>query len=183
MIIVEGPDGAGKTTLIARLEKQLGLTREPRAVSAGAEKMKPIGQYVEDELEKGFGMRLYDRFALISSPMYLSLPNPTFSEEMLDLIWLASAWRKFRQVDPVIVLCLPEFATVKANVAKDESSKVMWEYWETIYWNYHNWLAVNLQNTSILHYNYTLTGSPQALQEQRLQGLIRWAQARVEKGR
>ncbi len=58
MIIVEGPDGAGKTTLVERIESEYGLTREPRAVSAGAEKLKPIGRYIEDELEKGFGMRL-----------------------------------------------------------------------------------------------------------------------------
>ena len=183
MFIVEGPDGSGKTTLVARLENMLGVSREPRAVTAGAEKIKPIGAYVQEELDKGFGLRLYDRFALISSPMYLSLPNPTFSEEMLDLVWLASAWRRLRQIDPVIILCLPDFATVKANVAKDESSKVMWEYWETIYWNYHNWLAVNLENTSVLHYNYTLTGPVQAFQDQRLAGLVRWTQARVLKGR
>lgn len=183
MIIVEGPDGAGKTTLVERLETELGVTREPRAVTSGAQKMKPIGQYVEEELEKGFGTRLYDRFALISSPMYLSLPNPTFSEEMLDLVWLASAWGKFRVINPVVIMCLPDFATVKANVAKDESSKVMWDHWETIYWNYHNFLAMHLENTSILHFNYTLTGQPHDYQEQRLRGLISWARARALKGR
>ena len=183
MIIVEGPDGSGKTTLVKKLEKQLGITQQPRAVSSAAEKLKPIGDYVEEELAKGFGLRLYDRFALISSPMYVALPNPTFSEQMLDLVWLGSAWRRFRAIDPVVIVCLPELDEVAHNVLRDSTSQVVWPYWETIYWQYHNWLAMNLENTSVLHYNYTLDGQPRAFQEQRLNGLLAWAQGRVKVGR
>lgn len=183
MIIVEGPDGSGKTSLIGRLETEYGLTREPRAVTNTAELIVPIGQYIQGELDKGFGMRLYDRFGLISGPMYLSLPKPTFSEEMLDLLWLGSAWRRLRQIDPVIILCLPDFEVVKKNVLSDHSSKAVWDHWEAIYWSYHNWLAMNLTNTSVLHYNYTLEGNEKNFQDQRLRGLIQWAQARVVVGR
>ena len=64
MILVEGPDGAGKSTLVERLERDWGITREPRAVSKEAKALTPLGPYIEEELSKGFGMRLYDRFAL-----------------------------------------------------------------------------------------------------------------------
>lgn len=175
MIIVEGPDGAGKTTLVEHLENLFG-EREPRAVTAGAEKMKPIGQYIDEELTKGFGWRLYDRFALISSPMYMCLPNRTFSEEMLDYQWLKDAYYKFRQIDPVIIMCLPPLDIVLANVAKDESSSVMHEFGEQIYWNYHAFAARDGYNSSMMIYDYT---NPN---KQRLEALLKWAQARVAKG-
>lgn len=187
MIIVEGPDGAGKSTLVTHLEERLGITREPRAVSAGAEKLKPIGQYISDEMDRGFGLRIYDRFALISSPMYLSLPNPTFSEELLDLVWLEDAHRRFRKINPVIILCLPPFEVVKANLEKDAEGHytTLSDHWQTVYWSYHNWLAANFGvfATSIMHYDYTVTGNQLKWRDKNLDGLLRWAKARVEKNR
>ena len=70
MIVVEGPDGSGKTTLVKRImDSKLGSELElmPRAVSKDAKSLTKIDDYIEEELGKGFGMRLYDRFALISS--------------------------------------------------------------------------------------------------------------------
>lgn len=141
MLIVEGPDGAGKTTLIAQLEERLGITREPRAVSSDAVPLGSMGQYIDRELARGFGRRIYDRFALISSPFYCMLPNPTFSEELLDREWLMERWMKFRQVGAQIIVCLPPIEVVRKNVLEDESSRVMWGHIDTIYWLYHNFAA------------------------------------------
>lgn len=138
MLIIEGPDGAGKTTLIEYLEQRLGVVREPRAVSSDAVPLKSMGQYVTDELNRGFGRRIYDRFALISSPFYCMLPEPTFREQLLDREWLYEAWLKFRRVGPIVILCLPPIEEVRKNVLADETSRVMWNHIDTIYWLYHN---------------------------------------------
>lgn len=179
MIIVEGPDGAGKTTLVAELEERLLIDREPRAVSSDAKALRPLGDYITEELAKGFGPRLYDRFALISSPMYASLPNSTFTGPMLDRIWLTEQMRKFYLVDPAIIICLPPYEVVKANVDKDEASEVMWNHLYHIYYGYHTWYCGELAryNTSVLLWDYT------APDHQRLTGLLNWAQARVKVGK
>lgn len=185
MIIVEGPDGAGKTTLVAELEQRLKVDRQPRAVTKEAESMVPIDQYIVEEIRKGFGIRLYDRFALISSPMYMHLPDRTFDGMMKDILWLEEAHRHFNMLDPVIILCLPPIETVLENVTGDEDNEVVQSSIETIYLNYLDWVAQQRAryNTSVLVYDYTKNGQEAKAQEQRLGGLLRWAMARDKKGR
>lgn len=141
MLIVEGPDGSGKTTLIGRLERRLSLTREPRAVSHEAKALTDMAIWTHQELDRGFGNRLYDRFNLISSPFYSMLPAPTFSGQMLDEEWLRTAWQKFRQVGPMIIICLPPKDTVIQNVWADPSNQVVQKDIGTIWNLYHNFAA------------------------------------------
>jgi len=181
MIIVEGPDGAGKSTLVAQIEQMWGVTREPRAVSKEAKSLVPIGEYIEGELEKGFGKRIYDRFALISSPMYMGLPDRTFRDQMLDRDWLMNMHTKFKRIDPVIIICLPPLKIVKRNVNKGEDNLVVQETIEEIYWLYHNWYCSHHPfNSSTALWDYT---SDDPLQFSRIEGLIRWAEARCRKER
>lgn len=141
MLIVEGPDGAGKTTLIEKLESALGVTREPRAVSSDAVPLMSMGEYALKELNRGFGMRIYDRFNLISSPFYAMLDNPTFREELLDPEWLREAWQQFRRVGPIIIVCLPPLEVVRRNALHDGTSRVTWDHIDLIWKLYHNFAA------------------------------------------
>lgn len=141
MIIVEGPDGAGKSTLVTALEEEFNMKREPRAVGADTVALLPTDEYVARELNRGFGRRLYDRFALISSPMYMMTPQPTFSGLMKDPQWLADRWQQFRQIRPVIIICLPPFETVRANLEGDPDNEVVLPHIEQIYHNYSNFAA------------------------------------------
>ena len=171
MIVVEGPDGAGKTTLVEQIENDWSLTREPRAVSSEAKSLLPIGPYIETELGKKFGWRLYDRFALISSPMYISLPNRTFREEMLNSSWLTMQYARFTAIDPLIVYCLPPLEVVRANVLNDPHNKVVHEHIDNIYWNYVAF-AARVYSPSTMIWDYT---NPDLLH---LAALLRWAKAR-----
>lgn len=178
MIILEGPDGSGKSTLAKRIAEEHGLTIEPRAVSKNAKSLVPIGEYIDQELHKGFGMRLYDRFALISSPAYAMLPNRTFVEPMTDLDWLKAAHHKFLKINPIIILCLPSLETVLGNTrlgvhdGLDLTAQI-----ETIYINYLNFAATQVHNTSCMIWDYHKP------HEVRLTYLMNWAKARVDHGR
>jgi hypothetical protein len=179
MIIVEGPDGAGKTNMVNKLMAIFnGLELMPKAVSSEeAKALRPIGPYVEEELAKKFGLRVYDRFALISSPMYLSLPNPTFVEPMTDVQWLMMQYSRLNRIDPVIIYCMPPLAVVKANMETDtETPDFVKERIETIYNSYVAFIA-RTYSASHMIWDYT---NPTM---HRVDALMRWAKARVEKGR
>lgn len=177
MIIVEGPDGSGKTTLIKRImESDLGSELElmPRAVSKEAKSLTQIDDYIETELGKKFGMRLYDRFALISSPCYAMLPDRTFAGRMFDPVWLRAQFDKLHQVDPVIIMCLPSLDTVVGNTRIGDDNRVVQEDIEAIYINYLSFWASHGTNTSMMPWDYH---NPD---QKRLDNLLRWAKARVD---
>lgn len=185
MIIVEGPDGAGKTNLCKRMLDVFDLELMPKAVtSAETRSIVPIGKYVEDELGKGFGMRLYDRFALISSPMYLSLPEPTFVHPMTDLEWLRAQWELFARIDPVIIFCMPPLEVVKENLRNDpETPDFVKNRIDIIYYSYLAFMARSWNgrdfSSAWLVWDYTAEELPW----HRVDALMRWTKARVEKGR
>lgn len=177
MIIIEGPDGAGKSTLVQYIEDEYGLTREPRAVSSEAESIVPIGEWIEAQLRMGFGLRLYDRFALISSPHYAMLPNRTFVDPMFDMVWLRNMHHWFDRLDPVVIYCLPPMEVVKANVERmDNSGGKILPHIETIYILYHCYAARHY-GTSCMVWDYT---NPDY---SRLHNLMSWARARMERER
>lgn len=174
MIIVEGPDGAGKTTLIGHLEQEYGLTREPRAVSSDVKLLTPIGEYIERELYRGFGWRLYDRFALISSPQYMMTPDRTFQYPLTEVDWLQLQYLKLAKINPVLIFCMPPLEVVKANVARDPKNQVIADHIEEIYYHYVAYIGREF-NPSAMIWDYT---NPNRI---KLGALIRWAQARVAK--
>ena len=179
VIVVEGPDGSGKTTLVKRImESKLGSELElmPRAVSKEAKSLTKIDDYIEEELGKGFGMRLYDRFALISSPCYAMLPDRTFTGRMFDPVWLRAHFDKMYQVDPVIIMCLPSLDTVVGNTRIGDDNRVVQEDIEAIYINYLSyWAAQGSTNgTSMMRWDYH---NPD---QQRLDNLLQWAKGRVD---
>ena len=175
MIIVEGPDGAGKTTLIKRLmEEYPQLEVMPRAVSKEAKSLTQIDDYIEAELNKGFGLRLYDRFALLSSPCYAMLPNRTFAGRMFDAHWLRAMHYRLLALDPVVIVCLPSLATVVNNVQQGRDNLVVQNDIETIYINYLNYFASQVNNTSVMLWDYNYP------EPSRLKTLMQWALGRID---
>jgi GTPase SAR1 family protein len=177
LIVVEGPDGSGKTTLVQQLVQDFeGLVEVPKVVSSQAVPMEPMDNYIDKELHRGFGWRVYDRFALISSPFYAMLPRRTFGGDMWNAHWQRSQWYKFKTIDPVIVVCLPSLATVIENV-KGVENRVVVKDIEQIYINYVNFFGTQAKNTSCMLWDYHDPNTDQ------LRGLMNWAKARVAKGR
>lgn len=118
MFIVEGPDGAGKTTLIRRMQAELNFEIRPRAcTSDNGIDVATLREWVEADLsrpvhDKGF----YDRHPLISEPIYGPIIRGRMADGFSDWSWMAKMLSIFNHRQPVIVFCLPPKQIVLDNV-------------------------------------------------------------------
>lgn len=156
MIVVEGPDGAGKSSLAAKLSESLGVEIAEKAVSGEARAMVSIVKYVEGSMEAGFRRVIYDRHALISSPIYTaalrkSEPNEGFG----DFRWLAMTYDRWRQIAPLVIVCLPPFEHAWKNCQKDEFNAALFPTREVLFAVYSLYFNLAARNPSILLYDYT----------------------------
>lgn len=156
MIVVEGPDGAGKTRLAQAISARLGVEIAEKAVTPDAKAQVSIKRYVENSMDLGFRRIVYDRHALISSPIYTSgltkiKPNEGFD----DMIWLSTAYQRWRDLAPLVIVCLPPFEVVWANCQRDEDNKRLFpskNKLASVYWLYFNLAA---RNPAMVMYDYT----------------------------
>lgn len=164
MIIVEGPDGAGKTTLINKLVKGTGLPVAPRVVSKDAEAMTDLVAWTEENVKKGWQNVIFDRHRLISEPIYGPVLRPEFEPKFDDQGWLHSMYHEFYMgVRPLVIYCLPSFDVVWENVKDDPSNRVVGQRQQlrAIYGAYLNRAMVEqLFNPSTFLYDYTDSSAP-----------------------
>lgn len=133
MIIVEGPDGAGKTTLIKQLTERYELDVAPRVVSKDTEAMIDLKVWTEENVKAGFQNLIFDRHRLISEPIYGPILRTEQAPGFTDLQWLFTMLWKFYKARPVIIFCLPPLEVVKANIANDPDNVVVADKIEGIY--------------------------------------------------
>jgi hypothetical protein len=158
VIVVEGPDGAGKTTLIETLSDLLDLPVAPRVVSKDAEAMVNLVHWTERNVTEGFQPIIYDRHRLISEPIYGPIlreyPEPGFDDPM----WLYEMNTKFYNFcTPVIIYCLPPVVAVINNIESDPDNRVVKSSIERIYALYANKAATELVHRPLhtFWYDYT----------------------------
>lgn len=118
MLIVEGPDGGGKTSLITRMQERLGFEVMPRAcTSDNGIDVKTLRDWVDRDLSlpvhhHGF----YDRHPLISEPIYGPLIRGHMAEGFSDVQWLSQRLAMLRNRQPLYVFCLPPLEVVVENI-------------------------------------------------------------------
>lgn len=125
MIVVEGPDGAGKTTLIRTLQEHLDLPIAPRVVTKYAEAMVDLREWVDRNLAEGFQQTIFDRHRLISETIYGPILRDEQESGFSELSWLAPRMKQFYQIQPIIIYCLPPLAEVRHNVWQGEDNIVV----------------------------------------------------------
>lgn len=129
MIIVEGPDGGGKTTLIKKIQEAYpDLEVAPRVVSKDTEAMVDMQDWVNRNLAEGPQYKLFDRHRLISEfiygPILRQQQHPGFNSP----IWVHHSLRRFRELRPVVIYCIPPLEVVMANIVGDEDNQRVWDH-------------------------------------------------------
>ena len=135
MIIVEGPDGGGKTSLARHLAQHLAMSIAPRVVSKETEAMTDLRVWTDENLRRGFQRMIFDRHRLISDPIYRAVFGK-HNARLYNPAWLTSALDQFYGIDPIIIFCMPPLEVVALNLADDPDNKVVVNDIEKIYYSY-----------------------------------------------
>lgn len=136
MLIVEGPDGAGKTTLIRQFQEAFDIPVAPRVVSKDAEAMTDLQDCVDNNLDEGFQSTIFDRHRLISETIYGPVLRSYQSKGFDDLSWLGPRLQRFYDLQPIIIYCLPPLEVVRKNIEGDEDNKVVAAHIDALYTAY-----------------------------------------------
>lgn len=158
VIIVEGPDGSGKSTLITRLSQTLRLPVADRVVGTDTKALLNIREWTEQNVSKGFQPVIFDRHRLISEPIYGPAIRDRQSPEFYDLTWLSDVMWHFYNAKPVIIYCMPDILTVRENLLADsETPEIVKNHIVAIYAGYVARASMDFTRGVGRLYNYKTT--------------------------
>lgn len=142
MIVFEGPDGAGKTTLMEELTSQLQIPKAPRASTSEGGPVENLFQWAWNDV-RSWGstsfVQAYDRHPLVSEyiygPICRGYTDPAFDS------FHAHKLRKYFQHLSFVIFCLPPLDEVTKNVqaapqmpgVESNISRIYKGYQETIF--------------------------------------------------
>jgi len=124
MFIVEGPDGAGKTTLISRLQDELQFEIMPRACTSedGVDPLTLRDWVDQDMSRQNHWGGFYDRYPLISEPIYGPLIRGSVAVGFNEVKWFSTRTMMLRQRNPAIIYCLPPKEVVLHNIRQNHKA-------------------------------------------------------------
>lgn len=129
-VIVEGPDGGGKTGMVARINS-LGYTTHERASSSiGGPVYNLTAWFTKDinELEgpesDTYGPWVYDRHPLISEPIYAPIARHVMPQGRFGFSAWVKAQRQRIMPHMLVVWCIPDVATVQRNVFNNANDQM-----------------------------------------------------------
>jgi hypothetical protein len=137
MIIIEGPDGAGKSWLVKQLSKDLGIPVHERAVRdrVGPADTRGDGlwQWAHHDVTTWprQGVHVYDRHPLVSEYIY----GPVIRGKSAPGFNQPSAHGLRRQMEQrcLLVLCLPPIEVVLRNIRNEEQMEGVQEHPTQLY--------------------------------------------------
>ena len=119
MIILEGPDGGGKTTLLKQLTSATGLPAHERASHSTKGPRTDLYEWTTQDMLSWHEqpLAIYDRHPLTSEHIY----GPTVRGSVrpgFEMTNPAIAYmRRYMRRHALVVICLPSLDTVRENVA------------------------------------------------------------------
>lgn len=180
MIIVEGPDGAGKSTLIKTLVPWLNevlldeWSLAERVVGKDTKTSVNLRAWTDENLAKGFHTTVYDRHRLISDPIYsVAMGKNMEFGGLYEFPWLLEAWNQLVECEPLIIYCLPPYSLVQRNVISDPDNLVTSPFIGSIYHGYVAQISMlSSLYDGVLIYDYSERDSLEALLENLRQELL-----------
>jgi len=145
MLIVEGPDGSGKTTLVGRITAHWhGYPRSyniPVVHSVGPATKGPLFDWAMRTLDEAQDAQILDRFPYFSEPVYgdvLRRDPPLMTPDQLLILR-----RRLISLDPLVIYCRPPLVTMKEQVKKRPQMKGVLGNYEKIVeaydWRFASW--------------------------------------------
>lgn len=172
MIIVEGPDGSGKSTLVDILARKLRLPVAGKVVGSDTQPLVNIRDWTEDNVARGFQPVIFDRHRLISEPIYGPAMRKRQDPEFYDLTWLSNMMWMFYQAKPIIIYCLPDILTVRENVLREDTdNSAVRDHIVAIYAGYVARASIDFTKGVGRLYNYKTT---------KLDDLVGWVEYQLE---
>lgn len=160
VIVLEGPDGAGKTQLAQRLSEDLGLPLAQKFVKSDGEGSGTNDLFGEAYRDVVTMMdkppMIYDRHPLISEYVYGPIVRGILPPDFV--MPQAHATLRLLAEQVHVIWCLPALQRVADNVADTETNQQMsgvWRNIEAIYSMYHTMRIWWIGQSTV--YDYTVT--------------------------
>jgi len=157
MIILEGPDGAGKTTLMNDLLEAFPIDQHERASTSEGGPVDNIFEWAQADVETWTVQPLsfYDRHPVISEPIYGTILrggyDPKFDSREGQLLRHKLNWRA------LTIVCLPPVGVVIKNLQSEKQMKGVDDHIFDIYLAYQQRLITHGEGLphTVFHYDYT----------------------------
>jgi hypothetical protein len=156
-IVVEGPDGGGKTNLIKRLLAETNYELMPRASDSVKGPVDDLSGYVQRDVhDREDDDRLYDRHPLISDLIYGPVIRGQIGFHDRSLGWLTGMLEMFYNHRPLMVYCLPPWSEVLWNVGRSEQMSGVGANIDKIYQLYYARYCLDAAaGRWVFHWDYT----------------------------
>jgi energy-coupling factor transporter ATP-binding protein EcfA2 len=162
MLIVEGPDGSGKTTLVKVLAETLNWPVAERVVDTETNAMTDLRVWTEHNLQQGFQTTIFDRHRLMSEPILRANANESI---WYETGWMEDRFKELYDLEPVVIYCIPPLDVMLRNLEGDPHNKAVLPYADSIYRGYVAQAASAraADMFACLIYDYTQTDKAQVL--------------------
>lgn len=147
MIIVEGMDGSGKTRLVERLKKDLGIEQAQRASTSVGGPVPAVFDWASRDVHgwQSRNVQVYDRHPFISELIYGPIVRGKLDSQFFGYEGFRKM-RAFRQMT-LVIYCKVPWETTLENLQNDDAiqmagvldnSKRLWLMYQTFFSQYTN---------------------------------------------
>lgn len=154
LIVVEGMDNTGKTTLVNKLAHKTGYTVIP---SRGPDKDQ-VREWLKMALQKAMEDDvIFDRISLVSEEIYgpLLRGGSVFEPKEWDKLWA-----QFMLMNPAIIYCRPPREAIYGSISDREQMEGVSSNCSTLVDGYDYFFRMVLQNHSTPFHVYDYTTDP-----------------------